>query len=129
MNGFALAAGLLTLAAFGAHAWVGAREFRLFAPPPEAVQPRTAWVQGLAGWHWVSVDLLASAVLFLLMGLTAWLPNEGTLLLVLSGYFALTGLAWLSTLILAGGGVPNQYLKLGQWLFCFLVAGLAWLAR
>ena len=129
MNGFALAAGLLTLAAFGAHAFVGAREFRLFAPRIDAGKPRTVWVQGLAGWHWVSVDLLASAVLLLLIALTAWLPDESTVLLVLSGYFALTGLAWLSTLILAGRGVPNRYLALGQWLFCFVVAGLAWLAR
>ncbi|MEM6645143.1 MAG: hypothetical protein AAF730_02715 [Bacteroidota bacterium] len=129
MNGFALAAGLSTLIAFGAHAVVGAQEFRSFRPASSAEKPRIAWVQGLAGWHWVSVDLLAAAVLLLVIGLTDRLPDEGTILMVLSGYFALTGLAWLATLIVSGRSVPNRYLRLGQWLFCFTVAALAWLAR
>ncbi|MEM1094274.1 MAG: hypothetical protein AAGJ10_06690 [Bacteroidota bacterium] len=129
MNGYALAAGVLTLVAFAAHAIVGAQEFRLFRPVSSAEKPRTSWVQGLAGWHWVSVDLLGAAVVLLLIGLTDWLPDEGTVLMVVSGYFALTGSAWLATLVVSGGDVPNRYLRLGQWLFCFTVAALAWIAR
>jgi len=67
--------------------------------------------------------------LLLTVGLTDWLLQEGTVLMVLSGYFALTGLAWLATLVVSGRGVPNRYLRLGQWLFCFTVAALAWVAR
>ena len=97
MNVLALVCGGLTLAAFGAHAVVGAREFRLFKPPMSG-KPRTAWVQALAGWHWVSVSLLASGVLLVLAGATDVLGAD-------------------------------EPLVLGQWLFCFAVAALAFLAR
>lgn len=121
-------AGALTLLAFGAHAVVGAQEFRQFAPSPDAGKPRTAWVQALGGWHWVSVNLLAAALLFLLIGFTDLVPEEPTILLVLSAYFALCGLAWLATVSVVGQGIERRYLVLGQWLFCFLVAGLAYFA-
>ena len=114
MNLPALIAGVLTLAAFGAHAFVGAREYRLFAPGTDAVPARTAWVQALAGWHWVSVSLLASACVLLLAGATDAVPNEPTVLLMLSGYFGLCGVAWLLTLIVSGDGIERRFLVLGQ---------------
>ncbi|MEM1055760.1 MAG: hypothetical protein AAGI52_09540 [Bacteroidota bacterium] len=128
MNLFSTLAGVLTLLAFGIHTVAGAREFRLFAPSREARGPRRAWVQALAGWHWVSVSLLASAGLFLAIGLTDRVPGEPTVLLGLAGYFAACGLAWLATVAISGGEVRRRYLVLGQWVFCFLVAGLAFAA-
>ena len=128
MNLLALIAGVVTLVAFGAHTFVGTHEYRLFAPDEDAGPSRTAWVQALAGWHWVSVGLLASAVLLLLIGCTDVIPNEPTVLAMLSGYFGLGGAAWLITLIVSGRGVRQRYLVVGQWMFCFVVAGLAFLA-
>ena len=129
MNLPPLIAGALTLTAFVAHVFVGARECLLFAPEPGSGQARQAWVQTLAAFHWVSVDLLASAVLLLVIGASDALPHEPTLLLVLGGYYAACGAAYLLTVALAGGGVEGRYLKLGQWLFCFAVAALAFLGR
>ncbi len=128
MNLAAAIAGALTLVAFGLHAVVGAREFRQFAPDPDAGQPRTAWVQALSGWHWVSVSLLAAAALFFLIGFSDVIPAESAVLIGLSVYFGLCGFAWLVTVATAGRGVARRFLVLGQWLFCLLVAGLAYLA-
>ncbi|MEM8600799.1 MAG: hypothetical protein AAGF99_12840 [Bacteroidota bacterium] len=125
MNLVAALAGGLTLLAFGVHALVGASEFRDFAPTVSSGQARTKWLQALAGWHWVSVDLLAATVLLFVVAFTDLVAHEPTALLLLAGYFALAGVAWLGTLVVAGRGVRRRYLALGQWLFCFLVAGLA----
>ncbi|MEM6286152.1 MAG: hypothetical protein AAF845_03250 [Bacteroidota bacterium] len=124
MNLLATLAGLLTLAAFAVHAVVGAREFRPLAPPPEAAT-RTAYVQALAGWHWVSVSLLSTGLLFMTIGATDRVPAEAVVLRALAAYFAACGLAWLLTLVVSGQGVERRYLALGQWVFCALVAGLA----
>ncbi|MEM9998253.1 MAG: hypothetical protein AAF809_11180 [Bacteroidota bacterium] len=129
MNLLAALAGALTLLAFGVHAVVGAHEFRQFAPTVASGSPRTGWLQALAGWHWVSVDLLAGAVLFLVIAFTDTVLHEATALLLLAGYFALVGTAWLVTLAVAGQGVRRRYLVLGQWLFCWVVAALAFVAR
>ena len=126
MNLWAVVAGVLALVAFGVHAVVGGREFRLFEPAPRPT--RTAWVQALAGWHWVAVTLLAAAVLFLLIGVSEVVPAEAAVLRALGGYFALCGAAWGVTVALVGGGIPRRFLVLGQWLFCFLIAALAFLA-
>lgn len=128
MNLLALIAGVLTLVAFAAHTFVGAREYRLFAPNDDAGAARTAWVQALAGWHWVSVSLFAAAIVLLVAGFTDAIPNESTVLLMLSGYFALGGAAWFATLVVSGRGVRRRYLVLGQWGFCFVVAALAYFA-
>ncbi|MEO0557655.1 MAG: hypothetical protein AAF170_05660 [Bacteroidota bacterium] len=125
MNLLALLAGGLTLAAFGVHAGVGAREFRLFSPPVDGEPPRTAWVQALSGWHWVSMDLLAAGIVFVVIGLADILPDESTVLLMLSGYFGLASVVWLGTVAVAGRGVPKRFVALGQWIFCALVAALA----
>ncbi|MEM6783710.1 MAG: hypothetical protein AAF624_08255 [Bacteroidota bacterium] len=125
MNLLAAFAGGLTLLAFGVHAIVGANEFRDFAPTASSGLPRTKWLQALAGWHWVSVDLLAATAVFFAVAFTDLVPHEPTALLLLAGYFALAGVAWFGTLVVAGRGVRRRYLALGQWLFCFVVAGLA----
>ncbi|MEM9665055.1 MAG: hypothetical protein AAF970_08985 [Bacteroidota bacterium] len=130
MNPFALAAGALTLLALGAHAFVGAREFRQFAPRPTAGAPRMAWVQALSGWHWVSVDLLLATALFVLIGAADVVPDEPTVLLGLSLYFAACGVAWLVTVAVTGRrSGPGRFVQLGQWIFCLVVAGLALAAR
>ncbi|MEL6615761.1 MAG: hypothetical protein AAFQ43_08490 [Bacteroidota bacterium] len=126
MNVLALIACVLVLLAFGIHTVVGAREFRLFAP--EAGDARRAWVQALAGWHWVSVSLLASGVLFGVVGASDALPDERSVLGGLALYFGACGLAWLATVAVSGARVPRRYLVLGQWAFCVVVAALAVLA-
>jgi hypothetical protein len=85
-------------------------------------------VQALSGWHWVSATLLAAALLFLAIGLTDAIPAETAVLHALSAYFALCGLAWFAMVLATGRGVERRYLVLGQWVFCFLVAGLAYFA-
>ena len=129
MNLPAIAAGVLTLAAFAAHVSVGARETHLIAPDAETGKARTAWVQALAAFHWVAVDLFASGTAFLLVGLTDVIPHEPAVLLVLGVYYAACGAVWLIAVAAAGSGVARRYLVLGQWLLCLLVAALAFLAR
>lgn len=129
MNILAAIAGVLALVAFGIHAVVGGREFRHIEPPPGAGKGREVWVQSLSGWHWVSVDLLLAGLVLLLVGFSNVIPSEDLALLVVSGYFLLVAVSWLVTVLIAGGGVERRLLSLPQWLFCLLIAGLAFWAR
>ncbi|MEM0961152.1 MAG: hypothetical protein AAGK21_01270 [Bacteroidota bacterium] len=125
MNWLALTAGVLTLAAFGIHAGVGAREFRSFAPDTDDGAARTAWLQALCGWHWVSASLLGAGSLFLIVASTDWVRDERSVLIGLAVYFLACGVAWLGTLMISGRGVDRRFMVLGQWGFCMLVAGPA----
>ncbi|MEO1528785.1 MAG: hypothetical protein AAFX06_25475, partial [Planctomycetota bacterium] len=72
----ALLAGGLLLLALLAHFFVGTNEYKTCLPPPDSNVEHQAWVQGLGGWHFVTVDLLAMTSLFFAIGLSDWLPCE-----------------------------------------------------
>ena len=127
MNYLALLAGILVLLAASVHAVVGGREFGMLKPEGQG-KPLEVWVQTLAGWHWVSVDQVLAAVALLVMGGTDWLGNESVILRVLAVYFGFAGLTWLITVVWAGRQMSGYWYRLGQWIYCFLIAGLALLA-
>lgn len=128
MNLLATIAGVSTLVGASIHAVVGGREFSLIKPQ-DAEKPREIWLQTLCGWHWVSVDLLLAATVLLLIGLTDLIPAESVVFSVTGSYFGLCGVVWLSTAIISGRDVDRVLLKLSQWIFCFLIASLAFWAR
>jgi hypothetical protein len=124
MNILVLLASILTFVAFLVHAIQGSRELPELDPQSESPDQKSdSWVQSVAGWHWVSVDLLLSAFLMGLIALTDLIPFEQGLSLILAIYFAVNGVAWL-LIVLLNKKSNAQVLKLGQWIFCFLVAGL-----
>jgi hypothetical protein len=52
-------AGILSLLAFVAHAFIGDKEYKAIQLETEAPQKhKETWVQVRSGWHWISVDLL-----------------------------------------------------------------------
>lgn len=113
--------------ASGIHGIIGAKEFSQIKPDV-AGKPLEVWVQTLSGWHWVTVDQLLAGGLLLVIGFTDLLEAEGTLLMLISLYFALTGLSWLITILVSGRKLNRALLKLGQWIYCFIIAGLAFWA-
>lgn len=129
MNILAAVAGVLTLLAFGIHAVVGGREFSHINPQAGSGKAQEVWAQAVGGWHWVSVDLLLAALVLLTVGFTEAIADEPLVLLIVSGYFVLCSLVWLATVWIAGAGVERRLLKLSQWLFCLLIAALAFFAR
>lgn len=114
--------------AFAVHSIIGGKEFR-YIKPTSGGKAQEVWVQSLSGWHWVSMDLLLAAIVLITIGASDLISSESTVLFLVSGYFFLCGLAWLGTIFVAGKKVENRYVKLTQWLLCFLIAGLAFLAR
>ena len=127
MNYLALFTGILVLLAAGVHAVVGGREFGLIKPA-EKGKPREVWVQSLAGWHWVSLDQLLAGSAFIVVGTTAWISDESVVLYGLSIYFAACGVVWLGAVLLAGQQVAGRLYRLGQWMYCLLVALLSFVA-
>lgn len=127
LNILAIIAGILVLTASGVHAIMGAKEFSKIKPD-ETGKSLEVWVQTLSGWHWVTVDQLLAGGFLLVIGLTDWIKFESTVLMFIGSYFVLTGFAWLLTVLASGRAIDQAPLKLGQWIYCFFIAGLAFWA-
>lgn len=124
MNIPILIAGVLSLIAFFAHAFVGDKEYRQLKPALDADEKvKETWVQVRSGWHWVSVDLLLSSILLITLAASDFIQEKRVVLLLLSIYFFITGLIWLGTVFLSKNN-NKQLLVLGQWIFCFIVSAL-----
>ena len=128
MNWLSCLAGLLTAVATVVHGTVGAKEFNRFKPPPGELTAHQSWTQSLAGWHWVSFDLAFTTLGFITFGLTDWINHESQLLKITAIYFIGTGAAWLMTIHFGEKEIKNRHVVLGQWMFCWIVAVVAWLA-
>lgn len=124
MNWLSLISGILVAIAAGVHAVLGTREFRRLQPAADEMLARQSWVQSLAGWQWVSMDLFVASALLLLVGLTDLVEDESLVLAGCSIYFAIAGTVWLLTVWSAGRGIRNRFLVLGQWMFCWFVSAL-----
>ena len=122
----AVIAGVLTLIAFAAHALVGTREFWRFRPSADDTDALTSWVQSVAGWQFASIDLLISTVLFFLLATTDVVTDGKLVMVLMGGYYFLVGTSWVLVVACLGAGIPGRWLKLGQWIFCYLVAALSW---
>lgn len=124
MNIFIFIAGVLSLVAFFAHAFVGDKEYKILKPAENCPDKnKETWVQVRSGWHWVSVDLFFAGVLLLLLATTEIIKAKTEVLLLLSIYFFLCGVAWLCTVVFSRTN-NKQIIVLGQWIFCFLMSGL-----
>ena len=124
MNIPILTAGILSLLAFFAHAFIGDKENKQLKPEPSADEKaKEAWVQVRSGWHWVSVDLFLSGILLIVLATSDLIEEKQIILLLLSIYFFVTGLVWLGTVFLSRNN-NKQLLVLGQWVFCFIVSAL-----
>jgi cbb3-type cytochrome oxidase subunit 1 len=128
MNWLALVDGGLTLFAFAIHTLVGGREFVHLVPADTSKKAMTVRRQVVNGWHWVSVDLVLAGSALVAIGVTD-LPAERDLLLGLAIYFAIIGVVWFVATVVTSRDRPVRILELGQWILCFVIAGLAWLAR
>ncbi|MBU1238026.1 MAG: hypothetical protein KJ634_14040 [Gammaproteobacteria bacterium] len=123
------------LLALLAHVLAGVRE--TMSIRPSSILPDTAdriseaagtlernWTQALCAFQLVTVDLLALTALSFLLAFTDLIPQQRPVALVLAGFFALWGVAWLVQLVVLK--VPRKnYLLLGHWAFWFLCAGLS----
>lgn len=124
MNIPILLAGVLSLVAFLAHAFVGDKEYKALKPVETCPDKnKEIWIQVRSGWHWVSLDLFLAGVLLLLLATTEIVETKTEILLILSIYFFLCGAVWLCTVAFSRTN-NKQILVLGQWIFCFLMSGL-----
>ncbi|MEM7343470.1 MAG: hypothetical protein AAF485_04450 [Chloroflexota bacterium] len=119
-----LIAGLLSLFAFFAHAFIGHNELNLLKPGDDSPDKhQEVWIQARSGWHWVSVDLFLAGTLLILLATTEIISAQVEVLQLLALYFAVCGLVWLGTVLFSRSS-NRQILQLGQWIFCFLMSGL-----
>jgi hypothetical protein len=128
MNWLSCLAGLITAVAAIVHGFIGTKEFTQFKPTDGNASARQSWTQSLAGWHWVSCDLVFATVGFIVIGCTDWIDNESQLLRIAALYFMGTGFGWLMTVAAVGKPVKNRFVVLGQWLICWIVAVVTWFA-
>jgi hypothetical protein len=66
--------------------------------------------------------------MFFVVGCTSLIGSESIMLRMAAMYFAMTGLAWLMTIAIAGKPVRNRFIVFGQWLFCWLLSAISWFA-
>ena len=124
MNITIFVAGILSLVAFFAHAFIGDKEYKALKPVENCPEKtKETWVQARGGWHWVSVDLFFAGVLLLLLATTEIIKAKTEISLLLSIYFFLCGAVWFCTVSFSKTN-NKQILVLGQWIFCFLMSGL-----
>lgn len=124
MNLPILIAGILSLIAFIAHAFIGDSEYRAIKPNlDDSEQKNATWIQARAGWHWVSVDLLFSSIALFLLATTEIIKAKSEISLLLSIYFFVCGIVWLITVLLSKNN-NKQVFIIGQWIFCFLMSAL-----
>ena len=126
MNGYLIAANVLTGLAFLLHTFQGDREIQLLYPSADAEhfdKKQETWTMTRCGWHWISIDLLLATLLLASFNFSNYWGMEKVVLQLLAFYFAAYGVIWLF-LILISPGFRHNYVKLGQWLLLFLIAGL-----
>ncbi len=126
MNIPILIAGILSLIAFFAHAFIGDTEYKQLKPASDSKEKiKETWVQVRSGWHWVSVDLLLTSVLFMVLAISDFIQAKYEVLLLLSIYYFVTGVVWLCTVFVSKNN-SKQLFVLGQWIFCFIISALVY---
>lgn len=121
-----LIANILLLVAFFIHTFVGDKELKMIEPESEEGenwQKREKWTMARSGWHWISFDLLFATIGIGLINFSDFLENEKLLLQILAIYFWGYGMVWLIGITISKK-FPQNYLKLGQWIFLWLISGL-----
>ena len=78
------------------------------------------------GWHWGSIDLLATTILLVIINFTDFITGETILLQVLLFYFIAKAIVWFFTVAISTG-MPNKFMQLWQWIFLGTMAILIYL--
>jgi len=126
MNLQILIASVLTFLAFVLHTFQGDKELKIIEPDDNtdvAFIKREKWTMARCGWHWISFDLLLATIGLMMINFTDYFENEKTLLQILSIYFLGYGISWLIGIAISKE-FPNNYVKLGQWILCWIISGL-----
>lgn len=126
MNTPILIAGILTSLAFFVHTFIGDPELKFIQPSSEndeKFKKQETWTMVRSGWHWISLDLLFASIGLGLINFTDYFENEKQLLQILFVYFIGYGVVWLITIGISKS-FPKNYLKLGQWMLCWVIGGL-----
>ncbi len=128
MNAALLAANALVLLTFIAHTFWGDKEYKILEPIDGSTDHREKWTMGRGAFHIVSADFLLAFIGLTLINFTEHVKEKSLILTLLSAYFFAYGLAFLLTLIISKKS-KNSFLKLGQWLLLFAIAGLIYWGR
>lgn len=128
MNLALLAANALVLLTFVAHTFWGDKEYRILEPIDGSTDHQEKWTMGRGAFHIVSADFLLAFIGLTLINFTEYVKEKSLILTLLSTYFFAYGLALLLTLIISKK-FKNSFLKLGQWLLLFTIAGLIYWGR
>ena len=123
--------GCITALAFIAHLFVGTRESLSISPAKISnVSDRKAfesleknWIQSMCAFQMISIDLLVLSILLFVISLTDIINFEQSIVLALSVFYLLWGLAWLIQLVVLKPS-GKIYFQLGQWIFWIICSGL-----
>lgn len=125
MNILLIAANVLLLLTFFAHAFGGDRLYKKTEPQPGS-DSVPVWVMGRGAFHLVSADILMALAGLTLVNFTHFFREPVLILRILSLYFFGHGLAFLLTLMISQK-FPGKFVVLWQWMLMFTAAVLIWL--
>ena len=123
MNVALLAANSLVLLTFIAHTFWGDKAYKLLEPVAKDTDHQEKWTMGRGALHIVSADFLLAFIGLTLINFTEYVEEKSFILTLLALYFFPYGLAFLTTLLVSKK-FKNSFLRLGQWLLLFTIAGL-----
>ncbi len=123
MNVALLAANALVLLTFIAHTFWGDKEYKVLEPTNNDIDHREKWTMGRGAFHIVSADFLLAFIGLTLINFTEHVQEKSLILTLLALYFLSYGLAFFIALIISKK-FKNSFLRLGQWLLLFTIAGL-----
>ncbi len=123
MNTILIIANVLVFLTFIAHTFAGDREYKRIEPEKGDTSKQQHWTMGRGAFHIVSADFLLASIGLTLINFTNYFSDKKLLLNILAIYFFAYGLAFLLTLIVSKK-FPKSFIKLGQWLLLFIIAGL-----
>ncbi|MCE2994924.1 MAG: hypothetical protein ACK5RG_08770 [Cyclobacteriaceae bacterium] len=123
MNVALLAANALVLLTFIAHTFWGDKEYKLLEPVGKDTDHQEKWTMGRGAFHIVSADFLLAFIGLTLINFTEYVEEKSFILTLLALYFFAYGLAFLITLLVSKK-FKNSFLRLGQWILLFTIAGL-----
>ena len=126
MNIPVLIVACITLLAFVAHLIGGTRETAAIVPKASDATLTAHWVQAMAAFQMLAVDLLAVSILLFAIALNDLGAIESTLILICALLYTLWGAVWVAQILWLGRSNVGL-LRLPHWLVWFVCAGLLYL--
>ena len=123
MNVPVLIVAIIMVFVVAAHVLGGTRETAAIAPDPADTKRTTHWIQAMAAFQMLSIDLLAMTAALFAIALADLGPYEPQITRGLAGIFALWGIVWIAQILWSAKSTAILF-RLPHWIVWFVCAAL-----